>query len=1080
MIRKTLQIITMTFCSFAFAQEPELPNVIPPSPEASSITKYVDMKINEYQGMIQHQIPIYQITDGSIQLPISLSYQSGGFKVSESSSSIGLGWSLSAGGVISRNTQGLPDDADSSSATKGFLQLSNEVTYNYLLQGNQDAVRYDYLQNIGNGCYDSQPDIFNFNFNGYSGKFHFDWNGNIIVSSENPITITPIQPGGNLSRITGWTVKTPDGFTYTFTSAETTTNISTTGASFCYSPTQSFLSSWYLTEISDGLGQRKLTFEYDTYHINDHYIFRSESRQHQIGGASQCGGSIAGSLSNSTSNVSITGKALRRITSNTSLVEVLFVPGSTAVMNTSTDFYAISEIQIRNKTENNLIKKYVLNHSQSTGRLTLASVQEYGASNQTLPPYEFFYHGSLPTRTSIKKDHWGYTNNNTSTSLLPPYIIPVGEKLFSFGLADRSPDFTGSRNGILYKIKYPTGGYDQYTFEQNTFGYVAGVAIDEFETTSIEKNVQAQGNSAFSCTSIVTNTDTDTFTVTANPSNPNDKVAVRVRGTAQKHTGDYFSGGKTPKATVKNSQGNIIVSISLTNADVHKYFYLDPGTYTIQAEATWRNCENTSFDKASLTVYYDTYTNTRLYEKPIGGVRVKSIDKYDHTGTILLSQQYSYTDDQGYSSGFTHKLPNYVFDKESLQWIPSGSGGYNITCQSLLALDSDRSGLGMTTGGHLGYKKVTITQQGGDNGSTELNFTGSANIINETVPFPPPIDRSAGNGKLLTSKVKNKDGNTLQENTMTYQNKEVYTNAIKVQFKGGIIVSMGESHFYFGPYRVLMAHNKVSAEENTSFLHGNALNTKTEYTYDSSLQRVKEQKVYHSEGTNREVFYYPEEHTQLPGVSSTEASSYQNLVSDFRISQPIQADIYRQNTGEPETLLSTQRTVFSSASNITSGYTLPVTIKTAKAEGSLENRIQYHRYDDLGNPVEVSKTNSSHMIYIWGYQDQFPIAKVENATYADVAAYVTNLKQKSNADIDRTIGNTGTEGALRLDLQAFRGALPNAMVTTYTYDPLIGVTSITDPRGYTIYYQYDQFNRLQYVKDADGNLVSENQYNYKN
>jgi len=54
------------------------------------------------------------------------------------------------------------------------------------------------------------------------------------------------------------------------------------------------------------------------------------------------------------------------------------------------------------------------------------------------------------------------------------------------------------------------------------------------------------------------------------------------------------------------------------------------------------------------------------------------------------------------------------------------------------------------------------------------------------------------------------------------------------------------------------------------------------------------------------------------------------------------------------------------------------------------------------------------------------------------------------------------------------------MVTTYTYDPLIGVTSVTDPRGYTMYYEYDEFQRLEFVKDEDGNIYSENQYNYKN
>ena len=54
------------------------------------------------------------------------------------------------------------------------------------------------------------------------------------------------------------------------------------------------------------------------------------------------------------------------------------------------------------------------------------------------------------------------------------------------------------------------------------------------------------------------------------------------------------------------------------------------------------------------------------------------------------------------------------------------------------------------------------------------------------------------------------------------------------------------------------------------------------------------------------------------------------------------------------------------------------------------------------------------------------------------------------------------------------------MVTTFTYDVPVGVTSITDPRGYTVFYEYDVFNRLQFTKDADGHLLTEQEYNYKN
>lgn len=55
----------------------------------------------------------------------------------------------------------------------------------------------------------------------------------------------------------------------------------------------------------------------------------------------------------------------------------------------------------------------------------------------------------------------------------------------------------------------------------------------------------------------------------------------------------------------------------------------------------------------------------------------------------------------------------------------------------------------------------------------------------------------------------------------------------------------------------------------------------------------------------------------------------------------------------------------------------------------------------------------------------------------------------------------------------------NAQMTTYTYDPLVGMTSAIDAKGQTTYYEYDSFGRLKYIKDADGNILTEHTYNYK-
>jgi len=146
---------------------------------------------------------------------------------------------------------------------------------------------------------------------------------------------------------------------------------------------------------------------------------------------------------------------------------------------------------------------------------------------------------------------------------------------------------------------------------------------------------------------------------------------------------------------------------------------------------------------------------------------------------------------------------------------------------------------------------------------------------------------------------------------------------------------------------------------------------------------------------------------------------------------------------------------------------------------ALESKLIYHNYDALKNPLEVSKADGTRICYVWGYHGTKPIAKIVNASYADFTPAQLTAINTAIADSDADV-NSSTENTLRSSLTALRNAIPDAQVTTYTYDYFKGTTSVTDPRGHSIYYFYDSNNRLKRTEDFEGNLLEQYQYNYRN
>lgn len=143
----------------------------------------------------------------------------------------------------------------------------------------------------------------------------------------------------------------------------------------------------------------------------------------------------------------------------------------------------------------------------------------------------------------------------------------------------------------------------------------------------------------------------------------------------------------------------------------------------------------------------------------------------------------------------------------------------------------------------------------------------------------------------------------------------------------------------------------------------------------------------------------------------------------------------------------------------------------------MDTEVTYDKYDAKGNLLQYTRKDGIPVSLIWGYHNTKPIAKIEGMSYdlAMALVGVSDIITQSELDVSAV-----TETTFINVLDTFRKNNVRQFITTYTYDPLIGVTSITPPSGIREIYKYDSANRLYQVVDVNGKLLKEYTYHYKN
>ena len=133
-------------------------------------------------------------------------------------------------------------------------------------------------------------------------------------------------------------------------------------------------------------------------------------------------------------------------------------------------------------------------------------------------------------------------------------------------------------------------------------------------------------------------------------------------------------------------------------------------------------------------------------------------------------------------------------------------------------------------------------------------------------------------------------------------------------------------------------------------------------------------------------------------------------------------------------------------------------------------KVIFSRYDDFGNIIEQSKANDVKEVLLWGYKNQYPVARVTGSDYNTVSALVDmNILNNPSSDLQ-----------LLTELNKIRVHFSGSevLVFTYAYAPLRGITVEVDPRGRKMTYVYDTQGRLSQIKDHEGNIVKMIKYSY--
>jgi len=1094
----------------------DLKNMSATSPDAAMLARFGDIPIGHYTGTTNISVPLYTISEAGLDIPVVLTYHSSGIKVEDESGWVGLGWSLEPAGSITQSVNGKEDDLDYLHQRDGYDFLKDGMllgSYSEKLTDNtQDALRF---ARVGEG----QPDYYYCSFPGFSGKFYINKENGEVVFVNKTVPITVLRTG------LGWLVTTMEGNKFHFTVRETVASPTIT---------EYVGYSWKLSKIQLHTG-REINFGYSDGYYQSNAFSQTWHDPYPSGLGS-------GSTESTTLPSYHQVKYLSSISSGNLKAEFLLEDRDDLFYATDNDGISgngslstkrLKTLVIKDSYNNTNIKSFDFNYgyfaySQVGGsylnvgpgdmdkvgkRLKLMSIRENGYTNvgalQTGPSYVFEYEESilLPLKTSFARDFWGYYNGKNNTSLLPDLSyyrfsgfpeyqsIPL-YVLNSYGhAANRSANASVIKAGILKRIQYPTGGHSIFNYEPNSFSnfnYPDVEQITQLTTTGAVED-KNNTNDIYSKQFTIPNSLTAHFTASIN------------RGPNMSRTFEEMLPSTVTLTRIGSGGSNItpIKTWQMLDDLAHRTDFASDGVYTWNLDidlvyvpntyyvliANLPNglgAQNTSTNSASVSASYSfaAMANTTAKLSFGAGLRTQSIQHFTSEGNVATQKYFDYTKD-GITSGLLMSPLKHFYSKQmhfsrlyevpGNQQNPQGSVYAENTTQDIWFVSSNSyvPFSDAASGNMVGYGSVQETDHGDGttNGSRRLHFHNAQS--NTKINNPEIADQR--NGLLLREDLLKLSGDTVRKTLYSYIEKEAkFFRGFKIfdNFVGSDPPQPGDpgyGHTFYPSgkrYSINSYPNNAQwfvMDRKINFDHFTTgiVKSQEDFTYNSLGQTIVLSKA-NSKGQLETI-----NHKYPVDVSGSPTGVEQQMRDQFLFNSVLETHTtvagvetsrvknnYQHFSGSPVTLLSTE---------------------TSFGGGPFKEEVRYTSYGDFKQPTSILR-NGLKSVLIWSYNSLYPIAKIDNAELSTIAGI---LGEQTLIDFMRN--SSPSASTINSFIAPLRSStlLKDAHITTYVYQPWIGVSMQTDPKGMSTSYTYDSFGRLEYVKDYNGHIVKAYQYHYK-